>query len=109
MDKNALTTPRVPTGEVEIPGVGTIKVRGLTRIELLLAGKNTEDVAVMERRMLAYALTDPEMSEKDVEAWQKASPAGEIAPVVAKVNELSGVGRAAQKEAYATFRDGSAD
>jgi hypothetical protein len=110
MDKSALTTPRVPTGEVEIPGVGTITIRGLTRFELLLAGKTSgEDSVVMERKMLAFAMVDPEMSEKDAEEWQKASPAGELAPVVAKVNELSGIGHEAQKEAYKSLRDESAD
>lgn len=103
MDKATLTTRRVPTAELEIPGVGTITVRGLTRAELLLAGKNTDDTATMERRMLAFAMVDPEMSEKDVEAWQKASPAGEIGPISKKVNELSGLGDAA-KEAYKSLR-----
>jgi hypothetical protein len=108
MDKSALTAPRVPTGEVEIPGVGTITVRGLTRFELLLAGKTGgDDAALMERKMLAFAMVDPEMSEKDVEAWQKASPAGEMMPVVNLVNRLSGVGQGADKSGVPEAGDGS--
>lgn len=110
MDKSALTAPRLPEADVEIPGVGTVRVRGLSRFELLLAGKTGgDDTAAMERKMLSFAMVDPDLSEKDVEAWQKASPAGEIAPVVAAVNELSGVGRESAKEAYKSVRDESGD
>jgi hypothetical protein len=108
MEKTALLTERLPRDEVEIKGVGTVTVRGLSRYELLLAGKGqNDDVAAMERRMLSMALVDPEMSEDDVAAWQKCSPAGEIMPIVNKINELSGVGREAQKEAYKSLRDES--
>ncbi len=105
MDKSQLTAQTLPAGTVDLDGVGTVHVRGLSRFELLLAGKvGGDDVALMERKMLSMAMVDPEMTEKDVEAWQKNSPAGQIAPVVAKVNELSGVGQAASKEAYKSLR-----
>lgn len=108
MDKAALFAERLPRADVDIPGVGTVTVRGLSRMELLLAGKlSDQGPAVMERRMLSYAMVDPEMSEADVEKWQACSPAGEIAPVVAKVNELSGIGAGADKEAYKSVRGGS--
>ncbi|SCG38246.1 hypothetical protein [Micromonospora zamorensis] len=108
MDKTKLTAQTLPSGTVEVEGVGEVHVRGLSRFELLLAGKvGGDDVALMERKMLSFAMTDPEMTEKDVEAWQKTSPAGQIAPVVAKVNELSGVSRGASKEAYKSLREES--
>lgn len=109
MDKAALMTERLPRGEVELRGVGVITVRGLSRYELLLAGKGIAegDTVMMEQRMLSMALVDPELSEDDVAAWQKHSPAGEIIPVVAKINELSGIGRDIQKEAYKSLRDES--
>lgn len=106
MDKSALLTERLPRGQVDIEGIGTITVRGLSRYELLLAGKAADgDVLLSERKTLAMALVDPEMTEADVEAWQKCSPAGEIMPVVIEINRLSGVTRQAQKEAYEAFRD----
>lgn len=102
MDKSALLTERLPRGEVEIEGVGQVTVRGLSRYELLLAGKGVADgdVVRVEQRMVAMGMVDPPMSEDDVAAWQKASPAGEIMPVVNKINELSGVGKEFQKNAY---------
>lgn len=106
MDKSALLTERLPRGEVEIEGVGTVVVRGLSRYELLLAGKSANgDVLAAERRTLAMGMVDPEMTEADVEQWQKSSPAGEIMPVMQKINDLSGVTKQAQREAYAAFRE----
>lgn len=109
MDKNALTASRLPTDQIEIPGVGAITVRGLSRFELLLAGKLADDkgTASMEQHMLSMAMVDPEMSVKDVEAWQKASPAGEMAPIVALVNRLSGVGQGADKSGLSEAGEGS--
>lgn len=106
MDKAALFAERLPRAEVEIAGVGVVTVRGLSRAELLLAGKlSDQGAAVMERRMLAYAMVDPAMSEADVERWQSAAPAGEIQPIVAKVNELSGIGQGADKSGVQSVRN----
>jgi len=108
VDKIALMTERLPRDEVDIPGLGTVTVRGLSRYELLLAGKaGTDDLVASERRLVSMGMVDPEMSEDDVAAWQKCSPAGEIAPVVLKINELSGITREASKEAYKSLRDES--
>lgn len=103
MDKSALLTERLPRDTVDIEGVGAVTVRGLSRFELMLAGKGDvekEDPAKVEQRMLAMAMVDPEMSEEDIVRWQKASPAGEMNSVVEKMNELSGIGNGAAKEAY---------
>lgn len=99
MDKSKLIKDRISsnTAEVDIPGVGKIVVRGLSRYELLLSGKNTEDVSLIERRTLAMAVVDPQLSEADVEQWQKHSPASEIGPVTRAIQELSGLGEGAGK------------
>lgn len=107
MDKAALLTERLPRADVEIEGVGTVTVRGLSRYELLLAGKGAEetDTATVEQKMLAMAMVDPELSVSEVAAWQRAAPAGEIQPIVMAINELSGVTKSAQKEAYKSVRE----
>lgn len=105
MDKTALTARRIPEDDVEILGVGTIRVRGLSRWELLTAGRlESKGTIAMERAMLAFAMLDPQMTEDDIAAWQKNSQAGEIAPVIKKINELSGISREATKEAYKSVR-----
>lgn len=106
LDKEALLKPRLPEAEVEVPGVGPVRVRGLSRDEVLVVRKATDhDVAkvdgprilVLERKMLAAAMLDPAMTEAEVGQWQKVAPAGEIEPVVDKVQELSGLAEGAGK------------
>lgn len=107
VDKGALFgAPRLPEEDVEIPRIGTIRVRGLSRVELLLAGKlSDQGVATMERRMLCYGMVHPKVTEDEVQRWQESAPAGEIQPIIAVVNRLSGIGKDVQKEAYKSLRD----
>ena len=117
-DKEQLLKPRLPEAEVELPGVGTVRVRGLSRGEVLNMQKATDIEArnmdgprylIIERKMIAKAMVDPELSEDEVQNWQMNSPAGELEPVTKKIQELSGMSEAAEKEAVKTFRDDSGD
>lgn len=108
MDKAALLANRatVNSEDVEIPGVGTVKVRGLSRFELLLAQKNyPDDPLAQERFTLSVAMIDPEMSEQDILIWQKNSGPMEINEVSTVVNRLSGIGAGADKAAYKSAGD----
>lgn len=97
----------LPEDEVELEGIGTVRVRALSRYEILLANKGVadDDVVTMEQNMLAMAMLDPQMTKADIGKWQKISPIGQMQAVVAKVNELSGVGEGVQKEAYKSIRE----
>lgn len=98
MDIADLTRNRLNSEAYDIPGVGRITVRGLSRFELLLAGKlGGDDVALLERHMISMAVVHPITSVSAAEAWQKAAPAGELQPIVALINQLSGVGQGADK------------
>lgn len=89
------------TGEVEIEGVGTVTVRGLTRYEFAMLGKKYPEAgAEQEQETLALAMVDPPMTVAEVAEWQRSSPATEINEVATEINRLSGIGRAAEKEAY---------
>ncbi|HEY9418034.1 MAG TPA: hypothetical protein VIQ30_25015 [Pseudonocardia sp.] len=114
MDKELLFKSRLNEADVEIPDVGTVRVRGLSRVEVLAVRKATDTeqmdgprALVLERKMLAAAMVDPELSEAEVGQWQQASVAGELEPVVRKVQELSGMLDDAPKVAVKTFRGGS--
>lgn len=105
MDKTALTRGGagpvgLPEDDVEIPGVGTVRVRAMNRGELLTAGKIGDEgrnQVAMERYVLSSCMVDPQMTLEDVDAWFASAPAMEVQPVVAKINELSGVGKGAAK------------
>jgi hypothetical protein len=106
-DKSILFKARLPEADVEVPGVGTVRVRGLSRAEVMAIRSEVKDeadaikrVAAIERKMLALALVDPELSEAEVGKWQKASTAGEMEPVTDMVQVLSGTVEGAEKAAY---------
>lgn len=102
MDKELLFKPRLPEAEIDVPGIGTIRVRGLNRGEAMMVqeAKGTE---ATERRIIALGMVDPPLTEDEVKRWQRAAPAGEIEPVSRRIAELSGLVEGAPKEAVKEF------
>ena len=98
MEKELLFKPRLPEADMELE-VGTIRVRGLTRAEAMIV-QNEKGTAAIERKMLHFAMLDPEVTEAEAGQWQKASPVGELETVTKKTQELSGMLEAADKAAY---------
>ena len=109
VDKEALFAPRLPEDDVEIPGVGTVRVRGLSRGEVFeinkLRRKDDDTGEDIERRTIAVGMVDPEMTLADVQRWQAASPAGELERVARRIQELSGMADDAAKATMLDFRD----
>lgn len=103
MDKDLLFKPRLAEADVDVPGVGTVRVRALTRGEVFQIQKGT-DTGDVERKILACGMVEPQLSQTDVRRWQDSCPAGEIDPVVDKIRELSGLSDDAEKEAVLAFR-----
>lgn len=112
MDKDLLFRPRnntvsgMPEDYVEVPGLGTLRVRGLSRAEALSL-RGISDPAEAEQKILSMAMLDPALTMDEVGRWQKASDAAEIEPVTDKVTELSGMLGSSAKEAYKSLRDES--
>lgn len=92
MDKNTLIKSRAAfqTAEVEVAG-GSVKVRALTRAEVLDVRGLSKDPAKFERRLLSYAMVEPKLTEAEVKLWQENSTVTEIEDVTDKVMELSGL------------------
>jgi hypothetical protein len=97
MDKSALVRPRLSEEDVEIPGVGTVRVRALSRAEALKVTDTEMPVARMEQLLLSMAMLDPVMSEQDVAEWQSAASAGELEPITKVIQRLSGLAQGAAK------------
>lgn len=85
------------TADVELPGGRRVKVRGLTRYELLLNAKGADDAALIERRNLATCMVEPKMTLAQVEKWQKSSTPDVIGKVTNAIRELSGLAEGASK------------
>jgi hypothetical protein len=99
MDKELLFKSRLPEADVDIPGVGTVRVRGLSRIEAMHV-QEANGTEAQERRILAIGMVDPELTESEVGQWQKASIASELEPVSTKIAELSGLLPGADKATF---------
>lgn len=103
ISKEKLTTNRITTEEVPIPGGDPehdfVVVRGLSRAEMHV-GQQIEERkggAAQEAFLLSRAMVDPELTVQEAEAWQAASPFGEINTVQLTINKLSGIGKGAAK------------
>lgn len=103
MDKAKLLASRLPTEDVDVPGVGKVRIRALSRAEALAGISGDGTPGSFERALLAVALVDPELTPDEVGQWQKASHPDEIEAVVRRVNALSGIGKEAAKAAYKEF------
>lgn len=103
IDKAALLKLRLPEREVEIPGVGSIRMRGLSRGESVdipeLSG------AKREATIISRGMVDPAMTIDEVEQWMAAAPAGEFDVVSTAIGELSGLLESSGQDAYKS--DGS--
>lgn len=85
------------TEDVELGRGRKVRVRGLTRYELLLNAKGIDDPALIERRNLATCVVEPRMTVGQVEKWQKASLPNEIGLVTLAIRRLSGLADGAPK------------
>jgi len=102
----------MPESDAEVRGKGTVRVRGLSRWELL-AGKGIEDRTAYEAYIVATGMVAPAMTPAAVEAWMRKALATDFEDVTDKITGLSGMDegaeRAAARELFedpdAEFRD----
>lgn len=112
--KEALLKRGLPTRDVELPGIGTVTVRALSRAQVLVINDLLSGipegvpgrVATLERALLRYGIAEPELSEDDVCELYDVSPGGEINVLTEAIQELSAMTEGAAREAYKSFRDG---
>lgn len=104
IDKEALFKSRLTEEEVDVPGVGAVRIRALSRTEALSLRGVEMPVEELERRLLAMALVDPVLTQEEVRQWQEASSAGELEPITRAIAELSGMETTAPKTAMRQFR-----
>lgn len=107
VSKTDLLKKRVAVEEdVEIPGLGTVKVRAMTRAEALALYDKEMSLAVADRKLLATAMVEPKLTEEEVAELQATTPAGLLQPVINTIETLSGIKeKETVKEAVTQFRD----
>lgn len=93
----ALLAQRFGVRDYEVPGLGIIRVRPLTRAEALAVVGKKLDQDVMEQQLLSKAVVEPKLTESDIRTWQANSPAGELGDLVLFVQQISGLAEGAAK------------
>lgn len=99
MDKQALLTSRLPHDTVPIPGLGDVRVRGLSRDEALDVSQ-VAGTPEFEPTLLAAGMVDPELTVEEAQEWRRAAGSDEISAVCDRIAELSGLKGDSAKAAY---------
>lgn len=97
--KAKLLQRRVGQATVELPGLGTVTVRGLTRTEVLRI-QDQEGKRQYDAMTIAIGMVDPPFTFEEAQQWQDVSPAAELDLVTDKIAELSGMTKTAGTKAY---------
>lgn len=111
--KSRLLADRLQQEDVDIPGVGTITVRGLSHAEVLLMQKQLGGSAevdgsralVIQRKLVAAGLVKPKMTEAEVRRWQEHAKFGEVDLASDAISRLSGLEEMAVKAAHKSLPD----
>lgn len=101
--KAKLLTPWLEEDDVELPGVGTVRVRALNRLEVMKVQRANGDIAATERIIVASGMVNPAMTEAEVARWQKGRRGGEVGRVSDRIAELSGMTEDAGKQRTKEF------
>ena len=97
VDKETLLKRCFGVETVDIPGVGEVEVRALSRAEAMLVNGKEMTVLEMEQILLSTAMVSPKLSREEVAAWQDNMPAGLFEPVIEKITQISGMVKNAPK------------
>lgn len=92
---------------VVLPKLGrSVRIRGLTRDEAIKIA-DTKGSGEREKRMVTWAMVEPELTYQQVEAWFRKASAGDLQFLTAEIAKQSGLTDEAEKESFARFREES--
>ena len=97
LDRNDLLVRRLLEEDVDIPDVGTVRVRGLSRGEVFDLRGDDISLAELEIRTLAACLIEPVISVDDAREWYYGAPQNETGLVLERIRKLSALDEGAQK------------
>lgn len=108
VSRDELFRARLNEADVDVPGLGTVRIRALSRGEALELRK-LEDLEEIEQRIIAAAMVDPALTLEDVARWAACSPASELEIVSEAIARLSGLDKGAERAAVSTFPEGAGE
>lgn len=98
--KEQLLASRLVEDDVELDGVGTVRIRSLSRYEVNELNDRDLKGLAFDCHFLSLGMVDPVMTPEDVEAWSRSATGPELGKVVKELLALSGLNSNAAKEAY---------
>ena len=105
VSREDLFRPRLAEQDVDVPTLGTVRIRALSRGEVLKL-RELGDLELIEQTIIATAMVDPVLTLEDVTRWAAVSPASELELVSEAIAKLSGLDEGAERAAVATFPPG---
>jgi len=99
IDREVLLKARLREATVAIPDVGEVRVRALSREEVMTLQAIQADAGALasEAFCLVRGMVEPALSEEDARTLLQGSPGAELQPVVDAILALSGLVEGAQK------------
>jgi len=89
VSKDAFLKGHLPEADIEVPEIGVIRIRGLSRSESLRTVDMDSDVR--EAQVLAWGIIEPALTVEDAETWRSNATGGVVAAVVHEILLLSGM------------------
>jgi hypothetical protein len=107
IDKETLLKPRLPEAVVEIPGLGEVRIRGLSRTQVQsVLALHEVDPGRSDPLFLSYGLVDPSLTEEEATLLLNSTPVMELQPVFDKIKAISGLEEGAEKAAIKSLPHG---
>lgn len=104
IDKDLFLKALVPEAVVSVQGVGEVRVRGLSRGEVLSLQALRDDLPALEQRILVLGLVEPSLGPDEVAAWYEAAPSAHVDVLTTEIARLSGMAEGAAKSGVPGLR-----
>lgn len=101
ISKETLLKGSLPEEVVTIEGLGTVRVRSLSRTEFMRVRQASTDG--WEIGLVAHGLVEPALTEAEVEEWRNTVTPHVFDDLAGEVLRVSGLRKAAEEEAKRSF------
>jgi hypothetical protein len=98
-----LASASVPTEDYDMPRVGLIKLKGLTRQESLEVGQ-AKNLVEQDRLLIMHGIAEPKLNYKDVETLSATMSSGTLEEITQAIARLSGMLKESGRQAMDDFR-----
>jgi hypothetical protein len=105
VDKAALLAATLPQAPVEVPGVGSVIVRSLSRDQVVRL-QACPNPGVLENETLAAGMVEPALTVEEAAAWRAVADNDAVKVVSDRILQLSGLVEGSQTDKERRFRAG---